>query len=73
MSNTSTSTSTSNHSSANDINDRLRLIERIVQREMDEGHTWKHFCKECYRAGWDLKRSELRTEGYEVAIQYRRT
>jgi Vitamin B6 photo-protection and homoeostasis len=69
----STAGTNSGNSSKNDTDPRLRQIERIVQREMDEGHTWKLFCKECYRAGWDLKRSELRTEGYEVAIQYRRT
>jgi Vitamin B6 photo-protection and homoeostasis len=74
MSTSSSSTnSSSGNSSKNETDPRLRQIERIVQREMDEGHTWKLFCKECYRAGWDLKRSELRTEGYEVAIQYRRT
>jgi hypothetical protein len=68
-----TSTAGTN-SSKNDTGPRrLRQIERIVQREMDEVHTWKLYCKECYRAGWDLKRFELRTQGYEVAIQYRRT
>jgi hypothetical protein len=53
--------------------DRLRLLEQAVQREMDDSITWKLFCREATRAGWDLKRSELQSRGYEVAIQYRKT
>jgi hypothetical protein len=53
---------------------RLRLVEGAVQREMDDSSiTWKLFCRECARSGWDLKRSELQSRGYEVSVQYRKT
>jgi hypothetical protein len=53
--------------------DRLRALEIGVQREVDDTATWKLFCRECQRSGWDLKKSELKSLGYEVTVQYRKT
>lgn len=48
-----------------------RLLEGQTAMEVDEA--WKSFAKDCKRSGWDLRRSELCHQGYEVTVQYRKT
>lgn len=47
-----------------------RSVEQQTASEVEK--EWIHFRRACRIAGWDLKRSELQSKGYEIAIQYRR-
>lgn len=47
----------------------LRQIEQQTLKEVEK--EWIHFWRACRIAGWDLKRSELQSKGYEIGIQFR--
>lgn len=47
----------------------LRSIERQTGEEVER--EWMYFWRACRISGWDLRKSELRTKGFEVNIQYR--
>jgi len=34
---------------------------------------WIPFWRACRKAGWDLRKSELKSKGYEISVQYRST
>jgi len=49
--------------------DNQRDIENRVNEEIEQ--EWVAFWRDCAAAGWDLRKSELQSKGYEVTIQYR--
>jgi len=42
-------------------------VERAVLVQLDAA--WNTFTSQCHQAGWDLTTCELRSKGYEIAIQ----
>lgn len=47
-----------------------RDLEQQTQEELKEG-AWKSFFTASTRAGWDLRKSEIQSQGYEIALQFR--
>lgn len=47
-----------------------RALDRLVADEVTTA--WPAFVRDVLRAGWDLKKSELQSGGYEIAIQFRK-